>query len=47
MVASLTMGIHPAANNGDLVPSITTIYGFKDVQALKRYYDKQIQLEPS
>jgi len=26
MVASSTMGVHPAAINGDVVPSFTTIY---------------------
>ena len=43
MVASLTMGIHPAAINDDVVPSFTTIYWFIVVQAArlvhKHYYE--------
>ena len=35
MVASSTMGIHPAAINVDEVPNITTIYGFIVVQAAR------------
>jgi len=35
MVASSTMGIHPAAINDDVVPSFTTIYGFIVVQAAR------------
>jgi len=35
MVASLTMGIHPAAVNVDEVPSFTTIFGFIIVQAAR------------
>ena len=34
MVASSTMGIPPATNNGDVVPSVTTICGFNIVQAV-------------
>ena len=35
MVASSTMGIHPAAVNVVEVPSFTTIYGFIVVQAAR------------
>ena len=35
MVASSTMGIPPAAINGDVVPSFTTIFLFMTVQAAR------------
>ena len=35
MVASSTMGVHPAAISGDVVPSFTTIYGFIVVQTAR------------
>ena len=35
MVASSTVGIHPAAINVDEVPSFTTIYGFIVVQTTR------------
>ena len=35
MVASSTMGVHPAAISGDIVPSFTTTYGFIFVRAAR------------